>query len=92
MRPREFTRLTLPRPVAQWRSQKLEPRPPRPPSAEKPIAGGLLPLVEPPDHNRRGVSVQSTVANINGHGPFLEKFRTYRLKRAGVAFVLNGLE
>ena len=53
---------------------------------------GLLPLVEPPDHNRRGVSVQSTVANINGHGPFLEKFRTYRLKRAGVAFVLNGLE
>eukprot|EP00439_Symbiodinium_sp_Y106_P023735 s5112_g2.t3 len=32
-------------PVAQWRSQKLEPllmppRPPRPPSAEKPVAGG----------------------------------------------------
>ena len=53
---------------------------------------GLLPLVEPPDHNRRGVSVQSTVANIMGHRPFLEKFRTYRLKRAGLAFVLRGLE
>ena len=47
---------------------------------------GLLLLVEPPDHNRHGVSAQSIMASIMGLQTVVleEQFRTWSLTRAEV--------